>query len=596
MRSARGGHVAPAAVRRARRRHGIGCVRHRNRSGDALRPRAAPGGRQRRGQRRAHRREAGDREAAPPHRRGLRRDGRHRGPDERRLGARRGAHANRLLAPLGRRRGGDLPVRRVGCGHRAARTVRGHRGAAAGARLDHASWRALAARTRRCAAVRAASAAEQAPRSNCPARRCRPGNHAPSERAPARAGRPARSARGADRHRRVPARPHRRRGAAAAPRAQPRALRAGRGPVRPRLFAHRADRAGMGGDADCQLADAHWRAPSAHGGRPPRAAAVVRRRLLRGGFSHHVRDRLLALQLAGSYDPFGYARRLASRLAAESRAGPALFAYHDTTIHYPGDVAYPFYRAHAGAPLRMWYAVPGSEGSRHDSRAQREQLYDELVSEADAQLGIVLDRLRAEGRYDDAFIVVFSDHGEGFQPGFPDLAGAVPVHGARLSEDENRILLAFKAPAGSGIEIGRTVHQLVRLIDVGPTLLEAAGLRPLANADGVSLLPLLRGGTLPPLRLYAETGYTHVAPDAFDPEHFSGGPRGIDAFQVRGDGAVEMNDRAHSLAMREKDAGALDGTGWLVRAPQADGSVRERCEGTCSAALRTWLASVQTAP
>ena len=300
--------------------------------------------------------------------------------------------------------------------------------------------------------------------------------------------------------------------------------------------------------------------------------------------------------LAGFYDPFGYARRLASRLAAESRAGPALFAYHDTTIHYPGDVAYPFYRAHAGAPLRMWYAVPGSEGSRHDSRAQREQLYDELVSEADAQLGIVLDRLRAEGRYDDAFIVVFSDHGEGFQPGFPELAGAVPVHGARLSEDENRILLAFKAPAGSGIEMGRTVHQLVRLIDVGPTLLEAAGLRPLANADGVSLLPLLHGGTLPPLRLYAETGYTHVAPDAFDPEHFSGGPRGIDAFQVRGDGAVEMNDRAHSLAMREKDVGALDGTGWLVRAPQADGSVRERCEGTCSAALRTWLASVQTAP
>ena len=299
--------------------------------------------------------------------------------------------------------------------------------------------------------------------------------------------------------------------------------------------------------------------------------------------------------MAGFYDPFGYARRLASRLAAESRAGPALFAYHDTTIHYPGDVAYPFYRGHAGAPLRMWYALPGGEGSRHDSRRQREQLYDELVSEADAQLGIVLDRLRAEGRYDDAFIVVFSDHGEGFQPDFPGLASAIPVHGARLSEDENRILLAFKPPAGSRIEIGRTAHQLVRLIDVGPTLLEAAGLRPLANADGVSLLPLLRGGTLPPLRLYAETGYTHVAPDAFDTEHFSGAPRGIDAFQVRGDGAVEMNDRAHSLAMRERDVGALEGAGWLVRAPQADGSVRERCEGTCSAALRTWLASVQSA-
>src|SRR5216683_499810 len=618
MRSARGGHVAPAAVRRARRRHGIGCVRHRNRSGDALRPCAAPGGRQRRGQRRAQRREAGDREAAPPHRRGLRRDGRHRGPDERRLGARRGAHANRLLAPLGRRRGGDLPVRRVGCGHRAARTVRGHRGAAAGARLDHASWRALAARTRRCAAVRAASAAEQAPlvvligidafrpdriEGEALQRHLAPNlerfvqdavrfDHAyspiaqtePAWAAMLTASWPTRTG---VRH--------------------PLTADARRAPLP--SFAAAFSVAGFHTTFATDCSRFNWQGPGSgfeQRLQPPRGAMnfaleKLRYRVL-GIFavnrlgSWWLPEIFDNRALAGFYDPFGYARRLASRLAAESRAGPALFAYHDTTIHYPGDVAYPFYRAHAGAPLRMWYAVPGSEGSRHDSRAQREQLYDELVSEADAQLGIVLDRLRAEGRYDDAFIVVFSDHGEGFQPGFPDLAGAVPVHGARLSEDENRILLAFKAPAGSGIEMGRTVHQLVRLIDVGPTLLEAAGLRPLANADGVSLLPLLRGGTLPPLRLYAETGYTHVAPDAFDAEHFSGGPRGIDAFQVRGDGAVEMNDRAHSLAMREKDAGALDGTGWLVRAPQADGSVRERCEGTCSAALRTWLASVQTAP
>ena len=297
--------------------------------------------------------------------------------------------------------------------------------------------------------------------------------------------------------------------------------------------------------------------------------------------------------LPGFYDPFGYARRLASRLADDARAGKALFAYHDTTIHYPGDVAWPFYRAHPDAPLRMSYALPGSGLVRLESRAKREELYDELISEADAQLGILLDRLRAEGRYEGAFIVVFSDHGEGFQPGFPDLTGAVPIHGARLSDDENRILLAFKPPKGSGIDVGRTDHHLVRLIDVGPTLLEAAGLPPLPGADGVSLLPLLRGGALPPLFVYAETGYTHVAPDAFDPRHFSGGARGIDDYRVRGDGAVEMTARTHDLAMREKDVGALDDDGWLVRSPQSDGSVRESCVGTCSAALRAWLADVQ---
>ncbi len=293
--------------------------------------------------------------------------------------------------------------------------------------------------------------------------------------------------------------------------------------------------------------------------------------------------------LAGFYDPFGYARRLGSRLAAEAREGPLFFAYHDTVIHYPGDVVWPYYREHAGAPLRMWYALPGSGPARSDGRERREELYDELLSEADAQLGILFDGLRAEGRYDDALIVVFSDHGEGFQPDLPALAPAVPVHGARLSDDENRILLAIKPPAGGGIAVGRTDHELVRLIDIGPTLLEASGLAPLPGADGVSLLPRLRGSAIAPLRLYAETGFTHVPPDAFDSNHFSGGPRGFDAYRVRDDGVIEMSDRAHALAMQEKDVGAYDGQGWLIRSRRADGSLQTRCRGECSPELAAWL-------
>jgi arylsulfatase A-like enzyme len=293
--------------------------------------------------------------------------------------------------------------------------------------------------------------------------------------------------------------------------------------------------------------------------------------------------------LPGFYDPFGYAQRLADRLAAEARAGPALVAYHDTVPHYPGDVVYPFYRRYPDAPLRMSYALPGGGPAGLEDRARREELYDELLSEADAQLGILLDRLRAEGRYDSAWIVVFSDHGEGFQPDFPSLTPTVPVHGARLSDDENRILLAFKPPARSGISGGRTVHDLVRLIDLAPTLLEASGLPPLPHADGVSLLPLLRGGTLPPLLLYAETGYTHVAPDAFDAGHFSGGSRGFDAYRVRADGAVEMSGPAHDVAMREKDVGAYDGRGWLIRSRRADGTMQTRCRGECAPALAAWL-------
>jgi hypothetical protein len=289
--------------------------------------------------------------------------------------------------------------------------------------------------------------------------------------------------------------------------------------------------------------------------------------------------------LAGDYEPIGYAERLAKKL---DDPGPLLFAYHGTAAHYPGDVVYPFYRRSPDAPVRMTYELPGSAPAESPDVARREELYDELLAEADAQVGLLLDRLRSEGRYEGAWIVVFSDHGEGFHTDFPAVSSAIPVHGARLSDEENRILLIVKPPRGS-FWGGRVVHDLVRLIDIGPTLLDAMGLPPLPNADGTSLVPALRGERMRPLWLYAETGYTHIPPGAFDPGHYSAGPRGLDAYRVLDDGAVAMTDRAHAIALREKDVGAYDGAGWLVRWHLRDGSLAARCTGTCSPELAEWL-------
>jgi hypothetical protein len=102
-------------------------------------------------------------------------------------------------------------------------------------------------------------------------------------------------------------------------------------------------------------------------------------------------------------------------------------------------------------------------------------------------------------------------------------------------------------------------------------------------------LPLLEGKGGPPRWLYAETGFTHVAPDAFDPGHFSSGARSFDAYQILPDGRVEMTPRADQAAMHDKDVGAFDGTNWLIRSPRADGSVQTRCEGQCSDALAAFL-------
>jgi arylsulfatase A-like enzyme len=298
--------------------------------------------------------------------------------------------------------------------------------------------------------------------------------------------------------------------------------------------------------------------------------------------------------LAGIYDPLGYASRLAGQLGASAAQGPLFFAFHDTAAHFPGDPVYPFYRRYLSPSeplerrLRMVFS-PVQKGSRGGwSREGSEALYDELLAQADAQVGVLLDSLKRRGLYDDAWIIVFSDHGESFYADHPDLQGATSEHGAHLSDEENRILLAVKRPRALG-KSPATVDALVRLIDIGPTVLEALHSAPLPNVDGQSLLPYLDGKPVPPRRLYAETGFTHVTPDALDEHHWSAGPRTFDAYQILPDGRVEMTARANDAAMREKDIGAYDGKGWLIRSPRADGTVETRCQGQCDAALSAFL-------
>ncbi len=306
--------------------------------------------------------------------------------------------------------------------------------------------------------------------------------------------------------------------------------------------------------------------------------------------------------LAGIHDPMGYSERLASRLVDEASQGPTLFAFHATAAHFPGDPVHPFYRRFVSASeplerrLRMHFAPvsPGAKGGWN--RPGAEALYDELIAQADAQVGALLDALRRAGRYDDALILLMSDHGESFHADREDLAGATPVHGARLSEEENRILLAVKPPRGRGTAPA-SVDALVRLVDVGPTLLELSGLPGLTDVDGVSLAPLLRGEAWAPLSLYAETGFTHVLPEVFDPGHWPGAPRAFDAYRIRPDGVVEMGPAAHVGILQEKDVGAFDGQRWWVDRPQADGRVWRSCSGDCAGpdalALEAWFDGVQ---
>jgi arylsulfatase A-like enzyme len=151
------------------------------------------------------------------------------------------------------------------------------------------------------------------------------------------------------------------------------------------------------------------------------------------------------------------------------------------------------------------------------------------------------------------------------------------------------MLLVVKPPKRFG-PVPKTVDALVRLIDLGPTVLDALGVGPLPRMDGKSLIGLLRGAKEPARRLYAETGFTHASPDAFEPGHFTSGPRTFDEYEIARDGAVEMTAAAAAGALEEKDVGAYDGKGWLIDSRRADGHFARRCEGVCDDALAAFLA------
>lgn len=112
-------------------------------------------------------------------------------------------------------------------------------------------------------------------------------------------------------------------------------------------------------------------------------------------------------------------------------------------------------------------------------------LYDEDVAFADAQLGRFVDALKAHGLYEDALIVLLSDHGEEF-----DDHGRWR-HGKTLYHEQLRVPLIIKWPTGVGA--GERIGELAQHVDIVPTLLDYVGGPRNPAMQGRSLWPLVAG-------------------------------------------------------------------------------------------------------
>jgi arylsulfatase A-like enzyme len=158
-----------------------------------------------------------------------------------------------------------------------------------------------------------------------------------------------------------------------------------------------------------------------------------------------------------------------------------------------------FVWVHYWDPHDAWIKPPAEIVNRfavpdQDVDAQRRALYDAEVFYVDSQFGRLVDFLRESGRFDDTIVVVVSDHGEGL--GEHDW-----WYHRLLYQEQIHVPLIVRAPDG---DHARVVPDVVRTVDIYPTILDLLGVAEPAAVEGASLLSLMEGKAEPPRVAYAD--------------------------------------------------------------------------------------------
>jgi arylsulfatase A-like enzyme len=158
--------------------------------------------------------------------------------------------------------------------------------------------------------------------------------------------------------------------------------------------------------------------------------------------------------------------------------------------------------------------------------------YDAEILTSDHYLAQVVAKLQGHNLWDSTLFVLTSDHGESLgEHGHMD-------HGEWLYHEQIHVPLLMRYPGA--VPGGLRVSQLVRLIDLAPTILDLLGLSGddvddfVHGMDGESFAALMDGGEIEPRRIFVESENCPkrfrniIAPDMIcDPPGVDGKLRGV---------------------------------------------------------------------
>ncbi|MCL4685276.1 sulfatase-like hydrolase/transferase [Myxococcota bacterium] len=182
----------------------------------------------------------------------------------------------------------------------------------------------------------------------------------------------------------------------------------------------------------------------------------------------------------------------ALRMIARAQAEQRPFFVHASYFppHHPYVPLPKYLDLYRDAEMKLphsFYAAPGAKPfgglSEADFREIRRHYFGS-VSQVDHQIGRLLDGLDALGLAGDTLVFFVSDHGD-LMGEFRLLTKSEPYEGS--------IRIPFLVRWPGRIEPGRVSGAPVSLVDVLPTILDAAGIPIPPQLRGQSILPLARG-------------------------------------------------------------------------------------------------------
>lgn len=257
------------------------------------------------------------------------------------------------------------------------------------------------------------------------------------------------------------------------------------------------------------------------------------------------------LQRSG-LETLSHASDMLERHQAQSPDAPPFLFFHIYEPHTPNDPPEPF-------------------------RSRYESPYDAEIAEADMVMGRLFDELRRLDLYDEALIVLLSDHGEGL------MDHGEYEHEVLLYREVIQVPLIVKLPGAE--RAGTSVSMPVQLVDVAPTVLGLLGLPEQPSAErprrGTSLFELPDE----PRQIFSESvyprihfGWSDLTSIVEGPFHFIGGPS-PELYDLLKDPAERNNIIQAERAVARRLAGVVEAIDRELQPPeQVDEATRARME------------------